>query len=122
VKFIREDIIGLLFAIIVILIVGAGIFLDIQDGSELTHYAKIGILLDKWHETVCTSTYDGTSYYDDCDEKYTLVIKFPDTQLEQKVSNRNFLSFKIGEEIEYQYDRGKLGGIHNQTFLPLVAS
>jgi hypothetical protein len=119
---IKEYIAETIFSIIIVLIIGLIIFLEIDDYSQLTHHALVGTLIDKWHENVCSTTYDGTNYYTDCDNQYTLVIKFPDSQLEQRVSNDNFMLFKIGGEIDYQYDIGKRGGIHNQIFNPAARS
>ena len=118
----KKYVVEIISSITIVLIIVIVLFLEIDDYSQLTHHASIGILIDKWHENVCSTRYDGTSYYTDCDNRYTLLIEFPDTQLEQQVTNYNFMLFKIGEEIDYQYDVGKRGGIHNQIFNPAVRS
>jgi hypothetical protein len=115
IKFIEKNITEILFAFIVFLIIAIGVTFEIVDRSELTHFTQIGTVLDKWRENSCSTTYDGTSYYTDCDYIYTLVVDLQGNNLEEKVSNQYFKQFKIGESIDYQYDLGKLGGIHNET-------
>jgi hypothetical protein len=90
------------------------IFIKI-DCSELTHHALRGNLIDKWHKHVCSTTYDGSNYDNDCKDRYTLYLDFGTSRLEKRMSRGDFNLFKIGDAIDYQYDRGKLGGIYHEV-------
>jgi hypothetical protein len=100
-------------ALVVLLVITLGVI----DCSELTHFDKKGSLVDKWHEVSCTGSYDGNGNYlgENCADEYTLVLDLGGERVAKRMSQLDFGLFKIGEAIDYQYDRGKLGGIYHQT-------
>lgn len=102
---------------LIILIFFLGIVTSVIDCSELTHHAKRGNLIDKWHEISCIGNYDGSGNYigESCGDEYTLAIDFGNERFTKKMSHLDFDLFKIGEAINYQYDSGKLGSIHNEV-------
>lgn len=88
------------------------------DSSELIHHVEFGNIIDKWHEESCVPMFDGNSNYigEACGDDYTIVLMIGDRRVEKLISNSDFKDFKIGDRIKYEYDLGKLNGVHHATF------
>jgi hypothetical protein len=108
---------------IIALIIAAFISIFAIDSSQLTHYAEIGQIVDKWHEESCIPMFDGNGGYigESCGDDYTIVLMLGDRRVEEEVLNSDFKNLKIGDRVNYQYDLGKLNIIHNKHIETITA-
>ncbi|RUR77010.1 hypothetical protein PCC6912_39690 [Chlorogloeopsis fritschii PCC 6912] len=102
------------FSVIALIVFGICFLLGV-DSSQLTHHSYNAHILDKWHEEVCSPIYDYKGNYlgEDCGDDYTLVLRVEDQREELRVSGDKFKSLKLGDQVLYEYDTGRLGLKHN---------
>lgn len=120
----------ILTLIIVFLAIAIAIFQIAEYDSEvLTHHVEEFFVADKWHNVDCYPIYtinpDGISTYagESCSEQWTLMYLssvmdgLPNIgRVELNVSNHDFTDLKVGSKVHREFDSGRLGFTHNETF------
>lgn len=109
---------SLIIVFLLCLIFGAVCF----DNSELSHKVDVFRLADKWHETSCFPLYDGNGNYmgESCSDEWELVVIGSKGRESIPVSGNIFKDFLAGDTLRREYDKGRLGIRHNESWIKIA--